>query len=92
MLPAAARARLRHLAPGLDAEGRIFVTRQGSRSQHENLKEAMATLAGLLARSLKPPRARIHTKPGPSARERRLETKRKESARKVSRRRPAEED
>ena len=67
-LTAPARARLRAIAaPRLDAEGRLLVTSQRTRDQLRNLEDARDKVKKLVERSLKAPRPRRLTQPGPRA-------------------------
>lgn len=88
-LTAPARARLAGFAAGrLDADGRLLVTSQRTRDQLRNLEDARDKVKKLVERSLKAPRPRRPTRPGPGAIERRLKAKRQrsvvKSVRKVS--------
>ena len=79
-LTAPARARLAALASGrLDADGRLLVTSQRTRDQLRNLEDAREKVKKLVERSLKAPRPRRLTQPGPGAIERRLKAKRQRS-------------
>jgi len=80
------KARLRTL-PGvrLDAEGRLVVVSQDSRSQADNLADARAKLAALVLQALRPPKRRRPTKPSAGAKRRRLEAKRHTAEKKSSR-------
>ena len=76
-LTAPARARLAAFAAGrLDADGRLLVTSQRTRDQLRNLEDARDKVKKLIERSLKAPRPRRLTQPGPGAIERRLKAKR----------------
>jgi len=76
-LSAPARARLAAFAAGrLDADGRLLVTSQRTRDQLRNLEDARDKVKKLIERSLKAPRPRRLTQPGPGAIERRLKAKR----------------
>lgn len=85
-LPEAVKARLRTLAASrLDAEGRVVVTSQATRSQADNLEDARAKLAALIRRALRPPKRRRPTRPTAGSRERRLEGKRQQAEKKSAR-------
>ncbi len=72
-LAPAVKARLRRLARGrLDADGRVVVMSQLTRSRARNLDDARERLAELVRRALVPPKKRTATKPSRGARERRL--------------------
>ncbi len=74
------KARLRTLARHrLDAEGRLFVTSQTTRSQERNLADALERIRLLVLQALEPPRPRKPTRPTFGSRVRRLETKQQRS-------------
>jgi ribosome-associated protein len=66
----------------------VTAVAQDARSQARNRELALERLRDKLAVGLAVPKRRRPTKPGPAARERRLETKRRTSQRKRTRRRP----
>jgi ribosome-associated protein len=85
-LPEWARSRL------LDTLGpRVSAVCQEERSQLRNREIARSRLAERLRAALERPRPRRPTRPGPAARERRLDAKRRQSQRKQERRPPADE-
>lgn len=85
-LPEWARARLlERLGPTISAVA------QDERSQLRNRETARTRLAERLRSALERPRPRRPTRPGPAARERRLDSKRRQSQRKRERRPPGEE-
>lgn len=89
VLSDAVRARLLRLARGrLDADGRIVITCDETRSQHRNLELARERLAALVGRALVAPKPRRKTKPSKAAQQRRVEEKRKVGARKRERAAP----
>jgi ribosome-associated protein len=67
---------------------RVTAVAQDARSQARNRELALERLRDKLAGGLRRPKARRPTKPSRAARERRLEQKRRTSARKRERRRP----
>src|SRR5881296_1067160 len=74
----AARARLTALCGGrLDADGRLMVTSQATRTQARNLEDARQKVRTLVAAALREPRSRKESRPTPAARERRLEAKKR---------------
>lgn len=80
------KARLRRLARGrLDAQGRIVVTSQATRTQPRNLEDARAKLAALIARALVVPKARKKTRPTRASKLRRLDAKRRRGEKKQRR-------
>lgn len=86
VLPAAVKARLRALcASRLDAEGRLVVTSQATRSQSDNLEDARSKLAALIRRALVPPKRRRPTRPTAGSKERRLGAKRQHAEKKGGR-------
>lgn len=77
VLPAAVRARLTSLARGrLDADGRVLVVCDETRSQSQNLERARARLAELVRAALVRPKPRRPTRPSRGSNERRLNAKR----------------
>jgi ribosome-associated protein len=79
-LPDWARRRALDRLAGRLANGVLTIASSGERSQLMNRQEARARLAALLREAVAPPpRARVATKPGRAARERRLEDKRRRS-------------
>jgi ribosome-associated protein len=89
-LPDHARDRLRRLAtPRLDAEGRLVVMSQVSRTQSQNLDDAREKVRALVAAALVRPKARRATRPTASSREARLSGKKQRSAVKKMRGRPS---
>ena len=89
----AARARLLQLARlRLDADGRLMVTSQASRTQARNVEDARAKVAELVRAAIVPPRRRVRTTPSRSARQQRLEGKKRRGAVKRSRARPGAGD
>ena len=71
--------------PRLDAEGRLLVTSQSTRSQHQNLEEAREKVRELVESALAAPRRRIPTKPSRAAKARRLTDKKRNADRKHAR-------
>ena len=80
------KARLARLAVNrLDADGKILVVSQSTRSQAQNLEDARSRLAELVRAALVAPKRRKPTRPTRGSKERRLESKRKLSERKRQR-------
>ena len=71
---------------------RVTAVAQDSRGQARNRAIALERLRSRLAGALAPRKQRRATRPGRGARERRLESKRRQSQRKQGRRRPTGED
>ena len=87
VLSSEVKIRLRALAGHrLDAEGRVVVVSQTSRSQEANLRDAREKLAALVRRALTRPRSRRATRPTRGSVRRRLEGKRQRSETKRGRR------
>jgi ribosome-associated protein len=81
------RQRLREgLRHRIDSNGVLRVASDTHRSQLRNREEATARLARLVADALKPRARRIPTAPSTGAKERRLESKRRQSQKKRDRR------
>lgn len=86
VLDEAAKARLRGLSGvRLDAAGWVLVISQLTRDQVRNLEDARQKLSELVQAALRKPKARRPTRPGPGARERRLQDKRRHAERKRQR-------
>ena len=87
------KARLRRLAQHrLDAEGRILIVSQVTRNQPQNLSDARARLAALIAQALVVPKRRRATRPSLSAKRARLSDKRANSQKKQNRSRRSHDD
>ncbi|MFH1574609.1 MAG: alternative ribosome rescue aminoacyl-tRNA hydrolase ArfB [Acidobacteriota bacterium] len=88
------RRLLRLVGRRLDSAGRLVVTSQRSRDRHRNLEDARRKIHNWIAKALVPEKKRIDTGPTATARERRLEAKRKRAALKRARQNPnpADED
>jgi ribosome-associated protein len=89
-MPEPARERLRRLvAHRLDADGRLVMTSQATRSQSENLEDARAKVRALIAAALVRPKSRRPTKPTAGAREARIAHKKQRGEIKRARSRPS---
>jgi ribosome-associated protein len=93
-LPDAVRERLRHLAAHrITAEGILLIEARRFRTQEQNRQDARERLAALIRKATEAPKLRRPTRPSRAARERRLQSKRRRSMQKQSRRfTPATED
>ena len=81
--------RLRTLARHrLDADGRLWVTSQATRDQTRNLEDARDKVRALVTAALPEPKHRRASRPSASARERRLESKKRRGTIKRFRGRP----
>jgi ribosome-associated protein len=90
-LSEAARRRLHGLvAHRLDADGRLAVTSQLTRTQSQNLEDARAKMRELIAAALAAPRSRRATRPTRTSRERRITGKKQRGATKRLRGRPGD--
>jgi ribosome-associated protein len=88
VLGAAVKARLLARSRGrLDAQGRLLITCDETRSQARNLELARARLAELVRAALVAPKKRRATRPTRASRERRLEAKRQVADKKRERKR-----
>lgn len=88
-LSAPVKARLVALAGSrMTQDGVLVLTCQSQRSQLQNLEEARERLAELVRRALVVPKKRRPTRPTRGSVERRLESKKRQSARKRDRRSP----
>jgi ribosome-associated protein len=87
------KARLRALAQHrLDAEGRILITSQVTRNQPQNLQDARARLAELIAKATVAPKKRRPTRPSKAAKRARVTDKRLQSKKKQNRARKTSDD
>lgn len=85
-LSASVKARLRAAQrPRLDADGRLMVVSQATRSQTGNLEDARQRLAQMIRAALTPPKKRRPTRPTRASKERRLDSKRRQSEKKQAR-------
>jgi ribosome-associated protein len=92
-LPEPARERLRRLAAHrLDAEGRLVVTSQATRTQSQNLEDARAKVRALIAAALVRPKPRRPGRPTAGSREARISGKKQRGAIKRLRGRPRASD
>jgi ribosome-associated protein len=73
------------------AAGELVIVSRAHRTQAQNRDEARVRLAALLAQAAIRPKTRTATKPRASAREQRLDSKKRQGAIKRARRRPDEE-
>jgi ribosome-associated protein len=74
------------LASKINSEGFLQVRSQVFRSQLQNKEEVVKKMNELIALSLKKEKKRIATKPSKAAKEKRLDTKQKQSQHKQNRR------
>ena len=88
-LPEPARDRLLRLAAHrLDAEGRLVVTSQATRTQSQNVEDARNKVRALIAQALVKPKPRRPTRPTNTSREARLSGKKRRGTIKRLRGRP----
>jgi ribosome-associated protein len=91
-LPDDVKARLHtHHRRRFTAGGELILTSQRFRDQERNRQDCLEKLRELVLQALTPPKPRRPTKPTRASRARRLHEKRRRSAAKADRRRPAEE-
>ena len=84
-----ALARLRHAQRNrLDADGLWLLTSDRTRDQRFNLEDAREKAADAVRASLTPPKTRVKSRPTRASKERRLESKKRDSDRKRARRVP----
>jgi ribosome-associated protein len=92
-LPDSTKDRLRILAKNqLDAEGRVLIKSDKTRDQLKNLGDAREKLKKLVLEAMVVPKARKPTKVSRSQKARRLSNKKKDSAKKASRKKPSRDD
>jgi ribosome-associated protein len=77
---------LQNLAPYLDKRGVLHLVSQSSRSQRRNREEVVERFRTLMRDALKTPKKRRATQPSRTARERRLQEKKRRAETKRSRR------
>jgi ribosome-associated protein len=88
-LPGEVRHRLLHLAgKQVTGEGMLIIEARRFRSQEQNRQDAVDRLARLIQRAAERPKVRRPTRPTAASRQRRLESKKRRSALKQSRRTP----
>ncbi len=88
-LPEGVRARFcQKFASRLTVDGEVIITSQRYRDQSRNVDDCLAKLQEMIASVATPPVLRRKTRPSRASVERRVETKRKTSAKKVQRRAP----
>lgn len=91
-LPEDVKGRLRGLAGSkLTDDGVLLIEAREHRTQGKNREAARERLADLVRRALRRPRPRRPTRPSAGAREKRLESKRKQAVIKRARSRPGDE-
>jgi ribosome-associated protein len=72
----------KRLAHRIDGSGVLQITVDTHRSQHRNREEAIERFADLIAAALRPRKKRKKTRPGPAARQRRLDEKKRRGRKK----------
>ncbi len=83
---------LTELSRLIDKEGMLHLTSDASRSQHQNREATIARFRVLLQGALRPRKKRRPTRPSRAAKARRMDEKRRQSAKKRDRRRPGGEE
>jgi len=78
---------LKNLAPRLTKENILNLSVEESRSQHQNKEKAIQKFIELIEKNLIVPKRRKPTKPGKNAVKKRLEKKKKQSFKKILRKR-----
>jgi ribosome-associated protein len=92
-LPLEIKERLIRIAgKRMTTEGVLIIKAQRFRSQERNRTDALERLLDIIAEAAKKPRHRIRTRPSPSSRIQRLESKRKMAAKKGMRHTVVHED
>jgi ribosome-associated protein len=76
---------LEKLSNRINKEGSLFVKSQVHRSQQANKEEVIDKINHLVAHALTPKKARIATKPSKAAKDRRIESKKKQAEQKIAR-------
>ena len=83
---------LAELSRLIDKESMLHLTSDESRSQHQNREATIARFRVLLQSALRPRKKRHPTRPSRASKARRMEAKRRQSAKKRDRRRPGQEE
>jgi ribosome-associated protein len=92
-VPDEVKARFRERFPSrLTTEGEVVVSSELTRDQGRNREDCLVKLADLLRAVSRPPKVRRPTKPTKGSQRRRVEGKRRQSARKAGRRSPGGDD
>jgi ribosome-associated protein len=92
-VPDEVKARFRERFPSrVTTEGEVVLSSELTRDQGRNRDDCLAKLADLLRAVSRPPKVRRPTKPTRGSQHRRVESKRRQSARKAGRRSPGGED
>jgi ribosome-associated protein len=92
-VPEDVKARFRARFPSrLTTEGELVLASELTRDQGRNREDCLNKLAAMLRAAAARPKVRRPTKPSKGAKRRRLEAKRRQSARKAGRRGPGSED
>ncbi|MGE0191309.1 MAG: alternative ribosome rescue aminoacyl-tRNA hydrolase ArfB [Planctomycetota bacterium] len=78
------------LASRLTSDGELVLTADTERDQHRNVDEVLDRFIAVLREALRRPRKRKATRPTRASKERRLDSKKRQSARKRDRRTPSE--
>ena len=79
---------LQKLSGQLTSQGDLIVVSQSARSQLKNREDAILKFSNLLNKSLKPAKKRKPTHPTRSSRQKRIESKKQQSEKKLRRRNP----
>jgi len=92
-VPADVKERFRARFPSrLTTEGQLVLASELTRDQGRNRDDCLAKLAAMLRSVAAPPKTRRPTRPSRSSQRRRVDAKRRQSARKAGRRSPGGED
>ena len=92
-VPDQVKARFRDRFPSrLTTLGEVVLASELTRDQGRNREDCLAKLAELLRSVARPPKARRPTKPTKGSQRRRVETKRRQSARKLGRKAPGRDE
>jgi ribosome-associated protein len=92
-VPADVKERFRARFPSrLTTEGQLVLASELTRDQGRNRDDCLAKLAAMLRSVAAPPKARRPTKPSRASHRRRVDAKRRQSARKAGRRSPVGDD
>ncbi|HKB06137.1 MAG TPA: alternative ribosome rescue aminoacyl-tRNA hydrolase ArfB [Gemmataceae bacterium] len=92
-VPDDVKARFRARFPSrLTTEGDVVIASELTRDQGRNREDCLSKLAAMLRSAAIPPKVRRPTKPSKGSKRRRVDAKRRQSARKAARRGPGGDD
>ena len=76
---------LERFASRINTDGVLLLTCSNSASQHQNRQECLARLQAMLQDAATPPKVRVKTRPSRASKQRRVQAKKRQSAKKAGR-------